>query len=116
MVAQPVSTPFTRPSSSPFAKDMCFFCQKVDPKNEIHEATSNSVGMKLKKAVDLYGSDILKVQLSTAIDPSDAHAIDVKYHKKCWMMHVENPLLRGKRDSGTQNETQRSVAAEIEFL
>ena len=58
------------------------------------------------------------VRLSAAMNPSDAHAIDVVYHSTCWAENVTNVL----RKKGTPGERQflhcnsvASVATEIEF-
>ena len=48
----------------------------------------------MKDAVNLNNNDKLKVRLNEALNPLDAHAIDVLYHKKCWAISVSN-LLRG---------------------
>ena len=66
--------------------------------------------------------DKLRVMLSSAIDPTDARAIDIKYHGKCWANHVTTVLCRGKSQACTasthQAVSQRAskAAAQIQFL
>ena len=67
-------------------------------------------------------NDKLRVKLSSAIDPSDAHAIDIKYHGKCWVNHVTSVLRRGKSQAPAVSTDQpvsrraSKAAAQIEFL
>lgn len=113
--SQPSSSTFTRSQSSPYNKELCFFCENgAQYNNPLHLVTTNSAGESLKYAVEMSGNDKLLVKLSTAIDPEDAHAIDIKYHKRCWATHVTNvkrPTVR------QQNQSNVNVlAADIEFL
>jgi hypothetical protein len=52
-------------------------------------------------------TDKLRVKLSTANNPCDWHAIDVKYHKKCWLKHVINAATT------TGNQRASTIAAQI---
>ena len=67
-------------------------------------------------------NDKLRVKLSSAIDPSDANAIDIKYHGKCWVNHVTSVLCRGKSQAPAVSTDQpvryraSKAAAQIEFL
>ena len=67
-------------------------------------------------------NDKLRVKLSSAIDPSDTHAIDIKYHGKCWVNHVTSVLRRGKSQAPAVSTDQlvshraSKAAAQIEFL
>ena len=62
-----------------------FFCQKSGlRKNPIHKVSTKRAGEHLKSAVELSNDTSLKVRLSTAIDPTVAHATDVQYHNNCW--------------------------------
>ena len=57
------------------------------------------------------------MKLSTAVDASDAHAIDIKYHKKCWVTNVTNVLRRQPSSAAESNTRVASeIAAKIEFL
>jgi len=60
------------------------------------------------------GNETLRVKLSTAIDPTEAHTIDVKYHKRCWALNVTNVLRVGKSPED-RTSLAAEVAAEIEF-
>lgn len=53
--------------------------------------------------------------LSSAINNSDAHAIDVKYHKNCWAKYVTT-VLRKPTSSSTTTELASMIAAKIEFI
>ena len=77
---------FTRWKTSPFDKNACFFCDgKASYKYPLHDVTTSSAGEFLNEAIRLSKDDSLRVKLSTAIDAKDAHAIDIKYHKSCWL-------------------------------
>jgi len=55
-----------------------------------------------------------KVNLSAALDPKDAHAIDIKYHLYCWVKHVQ----RSYAETGCELEGDNvisKVSADIEF-
>ena len=66
-----------------------------------------------------YGDDKLKVRLSAAMNPSDAHAIVVKYHAISWSKNVTNVL---RKCSSSEDHSEReaacvsSVATEVEFI
>ena len=72
--------------------------------------------MKLGKAVEKSQNEVFRVRISTAINPDDAHAIDVRYHDNCYVKHVTN-VLRAESQSSSKSKTVESeLAAEIEFL
>ena len=59
-------------------KMFAFFCRKSGLRRIIlDKASTNGSGKYLKSANELSNDDSLKVRLGTAIDPTDAHAIDV---------------------------------------
>ena len=60
-------------------------------------------------------NDTLRVKLSSAIDPSDAHVIDIKYHGKCWVNHVTSVHLQYLPINQLVIE-QSKAAAQNEFL
>ena len=94
----------TRSKTTPFDKNTCFFCGDPAPyQDPFHNVSTSS-------------ADRLRVKLSTAINPSDGHAIDIKHLKKCWLVHVDNTSR--KRLSTPINCDERAciIAAEIEFL
>ena len=66
-------------------------------------------------------NDRLRVKLSTAVDLSDDHAIDIKYHKKSWGNNVSTVLRQSSPvEIGSSNSVESSnvagIAARIEFL
>ena len=82
-----------RRSVSPFIPGKCFFCQKGNNKDslgKLHEVSSKNRGAKLKQAVDILQSEELLVWLSATVDPTDARAIDAKYHKYCLTKNVDH--------------------------
>jgi hypothetical protein len=110
VTVEPSTAPFKWSSSHPFHSAMCFFCQKHDASlGKLHEVTSFNSGKKLRAAVAASDSDIFKVRLSTAIDPKDAHAIDVKYHLPCWVTNVDRVIYEGANviNSGCNNTKSR---------
>lgn len=73
----------------------------------------------MRNAVEILGEDKLIVRLNASIDPSDAHAIDVMYHKKCWNTHVVRVLRKHSNFPGpSTNEFERvaRIAVEVEFI
>ena len=83
---------------------------------------TSSAGESLRAAIEMSSNDKLRVKLISAIHPSDADAIDIKYHEKCWVNHVTSVLRRGKSQSpevSTDQPVSRrasKAAAQIEFL
>ena len=55
------------------------------------------------------------MKLKTAINPEDAHAIDIKYHKRCRRYNVFHANGRHRKAS-SENNVADEVAAHIEFL
>ena len=75
---------FTRSQSVAFDKNLCFFCEyKASHQNPLHKVATENAGRALKEAVEKSGNQKQQVKLFTAIDPQDAHAIDIRYHKRC---------------------------------
>ena len=52
--------------------------------------------------------------MSTALDPKDGHAIDLKYHRKCWVANVQRPTR--KETEGTSHPSPKQITALIELL
>ena len=83
---------------------------------------TSSAGESLRAAIDISSNAKLRVKLSSAINPSDARAIDIKYHSKCWANHVTSVLRKGKCQTETSsvnqevNQIASKAASEIEFL
>ena len=46
-------------------------------------------------AIKTAENDRLQVELSAAIDSDNAVAIDIEYHKKCWVRKVTSVLQKG---------------------
>ncbi len=87
---------FTRSQSSPYDKDLCFFCERgALYNNPLHNITTENAGRTLKRAVEKSSNEKLSVKLCTAISLEDAHAIDIKYHKRCWATNVTHVLCKG---------------------
>ena len=81
------STPFTRSATEPLRKDYCFFCQK-DNGQDLFTVRTENAGKALRQAVEISQSQVLMTRLNNAVLPSNAYAIDVRYHKVCWTRHV----------------------------
>ncbi|KAJ7389742.1 hypothetical protein OS493_029162 [Desmophyllum pertusum] len=60
----------------------------------LHNVSTCSAGESLCTAVCLSGNDKLSVKLSTAVAANDAHSIDIKYHKNCWVNNVTNVIRK----------------------
>ena len=73
-----------------------------------------SAGSSLDNAVKQSKDPKLFVKLSTALDSSDAHAIDIKYHKSCWAKHVTGVLRKTIKDDKERSRSE--TAAKLEFL
>ncbi len=85
------TAPFTRSATEPLKKSYCFFCQKDDGQTLFTVRTENA-GKELRRALEISQDQVLTTRLNNAIPPSDAHAIDVRYHKLCWARHVFHVL------------------------
>ena len=85
---------------------MCFFCDKAAGyREQLRTVSTKSAGKSLR------------VKLSTAVDLKDAHAIDIKYHKKCWGNNVSTVLCRQSADTKpSEASIAAEIAAKIEFL
>ena len=92
------TTPFTRSAAVPLDKKLCFFCQK-NIEEYLYAVRTENIGRALRDAVEISHDPVLRTRLNTSISPSDAHAIDVRYHKSCWTKHVFH-VLRAKWNKG----------------
>lgn len=63
--------------------------------------------------MQILGDTKLQTKLATAIDTNDARAIDIKYHKNCYLNKVTNVLRRSQYKSSDDSAV---VAARVEFL
>ena len=50
------------------------------------------------------------------MDSCDAHAIDIKYHKRCWANNVVNVFRTAKAGTESSSTVADEIAAKIEFL
>lgn len=111
------SPQMTRSKTVPYDKNVCFFCEgSAGYRQTLHSVSTSSAGESLRAAIQMSSNDKLRVKLSSAIDPSDAHAIDIKYHRKCWVNHVTSELRRGKIQAVAPIERAGKAAAQVEFL
>ena len=97
---------------------MCLFCEKTAGyRDTLRTVSTNSAGKSLHDVIEISGNDELRVKLSSAVDLKDAHAIDIKYHKKCWGKNV-SIVLRQPSTAATSSSRSLTaeVAAKIEFL
>lgn len=113
------AVPFTRSSTQPLIKNLCFFCQEDSDKQLINVRTENA-GQQLKKAVDACSDPQLKIRYSNCIADGDAHALDLKYHKMCWTTNVFNVMKRLERneasEGGTREQNTMQVSSYVELL
>ena len=74
------AAPYTRSSTRPLNKDMCFFCQ-TDNDQKLFTVRAGNAGKSLKQTVQASSDPELKTRYSTCIADGDAHAMDIQYHK-----------------------------------
>jgi len=90
--AEPINQ-LTRSKTTPYNKAVCFFCDGEGCNREkLKEVRTMNAGTSLREAIELSRNDKLHVKFSTAINATDAHEIDIKYHKNCWTKNVSNVL------------------------
>ena len=124
MEATDLTTHLTRSMANPFNNELCFFCQE-DKQNlgMLYEICTFNAEEKLQQAIKAGQSDDLRVRLSTAINPSDARAIDVKYHLPCWVKNIDR-VLKPKTSHDDPEECEKHcnysnssiIAPHIEFF
>ena len=81
---------FTPSCTMPFNKNLCFFCQE-DNDEKLIKLCTEIAGEALKSAVENSQNPEFKVRLNPIFSPTDAQAMEVKYHKSCWTKHVFHP-------------------------
>ena len=107
----------TRSQTSPFDKTVCFFCEEIgNAKQPLHNVSTFFAGESLNEAINQSENDVLRVKLSTAVDATDAHAIDIKYHKNCWLRNVTNVIKKASFSDNSSSDLVSEAAARIEFL
>ena len=109
------STTFTQSSTQPYDKALCFFCQTNDGK-PIYVVRSDNAGKSLRDAVEVAQNPVFMTRLNTAIAPSDAHAIDVMYHRSCWTKNVFHVLRDHDAKGGKERASMTQVASLIELI
>jgi hypothetical protein len=98
----------------PYNKELCFFCdQAAGNKDPLHSVSTMSAGQSIRAAVEILGDEKMQTKLATSIDANDAHAIDIKYHKNCYLNNLTNILRRSQFQSSEDNA---ETAGRIEFL
>ena len=113
----PERSQLTRSQTSPLNKAVCFFCDgQAGYREMLFNVRTLSGGESLRKAITLSGNEKLAVKLNTAIASNDAHSIDIKYHKNCWLKSVTNILCKPAPASGVPVRMANEIAAKIEFL
>ena len=58
----------------------------------------------MKPYINQSENDVLRVKLSTAVDATDAHAIDIKYHKNCWLRNVTNVIKKASFSDNSSSD------------
>ncbi|KAH3891909.1 hypothetical protein DPMN_016019 [Dreissena polymorpha] len=111
------STTFTRSATAPLSKDRCFFCQ-VDDGQSLFTVRTENAGNELKNAMQITQDPVLMTRLNNAVAPTDAHAIDVRYHKLCWTNHVFRVLRDDARNQArpTTADLPMQMACLIELI
>ena len=109
------SPPFTRSFTEPLNKDICFFCQE-DTEEKLFKVCTQNAGQSLKSAIDKSEDVILRTRLNTCISPTDAHAMDVRYHKSCWRKHVFHIKCEGDDTKHSLNVPALQNASLIELI
>lgn len=109
------STTFTRSSTQPYDKALCFFCQRNDGKPS-YVVRSDNAGKSLRDAVEVAQNPVFMTRLNTAIAPSDAHAIDVVYHRSCWTKNVFHVLRDHDAKGGKERASMTQAASLIELI
>ena len=83
----------TRSTLQQYNTNMCIFCDVVESKNNpLHRVATLAAGNNLKVTAELCKNNKLLARINAPPNPSDAHAMDVLYHKKCWLKNVTNVI------------------------
>jgi len=82
----------------------------------VKEVRTMNAGVSLCQAIELSRNENLRVKFSTAINASDAHAIDIQYHKNCWPKNVSNVLCKPLASRSLSSVLPGEIATKIEFL
>ena len=75
-----------------------------------------NAGLSLKKAVLRCSNPELKTRFSTCIADGDAHARDLKYHKKCWRDNVFHVLRVVSDEAMSPQNSSLQASCFVELL
>ena len=106
--------PFTRSACQQVQGDRCFFCGDNDSLYPLHEVSSFNVGAQIRQAVEASSNEEWKVKLQP-LSPDDARAIDIKYHLKCYVKHVQRSGPSATT-TASDDKCARALCADKEFL
>ena len=106
---------YTRSSTRPLNKDMCFFCQ-TDNDQKLFSVRTGNAGQSLKQAVQASSDPELKTRYSTCIADGDAHGMDIQYHKACWTKHVFHVLRYDTNQAPKAKQSPTQVSSFVELL
>ena len=85
------SSKFTRSQTVPYNSNLFFFCDgEGDKRSLLYKLVTSNAGEALKNAIPHSKNDKLVMKLSTPIDETDVHAINVLYHNKSWTKNITN--------------------------
>ncbi|CAH3136345.1 unnamed protein product, partial [Porites lobata] len=82
-------------------------------RNPLHLVSTSSAGSSLDNAVKQSKDPKLLVKPSTALDSTDAHAIDIKYHKSCWAKHLEQAFDSISNENNSPKTLSRRSVKEL---
>ena len=109
------AAPYTRLSTRPLNKDMCFFCQ-TDNDQKLFTVRTGNAAQSLKQTVQASSDPELKTRYSTCIDDGDAHAMDIQYHKAYWTRHVFHVLRDDTNQAPKQKQNPTPGSSFVELL
>lgn len=68
--------------------------------------------------MQLSQNETFRVRFNVVVTRTDARAIDVLYHRKCWAMHVTNVLRKDKvtEDGGKIDSRIAHTASNVSFI
>ena len=80
----------TRSTHTPFDKGMCLYCQSDREDEQLHDCMTKNTGIKIRNS--LSGNQALEIRINTVIDSTDARAINMKYHLKCYTKELRKKV------------------------
>ena len=81
----------------------CFFCSCIAvDKNALIRVSTYITTKHLLHAVHISDNDGWKIRLCEILDPYHLKAIDVLYHKSCWLRHVYHTMRDNSIDERYQ--------------